>query len=278
MSAADSSLCSRGASPFEMGKCFCQFSPGCFGSNHPPNALPRDVGGGVLSRRPGTPLGRKTGSRVCVRVCSHFPLPPWSIWIKRSAFLRMAGVARARGPCNNGQTESPAKLNVTASPQEQNTEHRTSLFPLSTAQTGASSEETRKTRVQHPRVSHPGHSRRPETHNSNAGLSRAILIWRNEERSAMLHHAPMHPTCGGPGVQSTPPHLACPTSCSPNTNRGGVLMGKSLENLASELGVWVLGDSSEAGEFGVEEDWAFVALCSCYFCHRLPSPVPVPVA
>ena len=91
----------------------------------------------------------------------------------------------------------------------------------------------------------------------------------------MLHHAPMHPTCGGPGVQSTPPHLACPTSCSPNTNRGGVLMGKSLENLASELGVWVLGDSSEAGEFGVEEDWAFVALCSCYFCRRLPSPVPV---
>ncbi len=42
-------------------------------------------------------------------------------------------------------------------------------------------------------------------------------------------------------------------------------MGESLENLASELGVWALGDSFEAGELGVEEGG--LGLCGIALFH-----------
>ncbi len=47
-------------------------------------------------------------------------------------------------------------------------------------------------------------------------------------------------------------------------------MGESLENLASELGVWALGDSLEAGELGVEE--RALGLCGIALLLFLSSP------
>ena len=71
LSAAGFSLWSRGASPFEMENISPISVEVTLGVH---SMLFRRVdGGGVLSRRSGTPLGRKTGSRECG--AGVFPLP-----------------------------------------------------------------------------------------------------------------------------------------------------------------------------------------------------------